>query len=232
MAPVMFQSKVFSKEEVAPSFWLVKCEKPSVFEYFAGQYVSLKVSGEGLRRSYSLASWSQLPDLELMVDVTPMGPGSQLILNSQVGGEIEMLGPMGMFIVKESNLEKKLFVATGSGIVPMRPMIHDLLENRQFKGEIKLHWGLHSEENIFWKEEFEQLKSKFSNFSYDIVLSTPDVDWSNCKGHVQDCLTGHNENWNGWEAYVCGNQKMIMDIAALLQTKGIEKEKIYFEKFY
>lgn len=236
MAVSKYQLKVSGKENLSTKFWSVVFEKPIGFEYLAGQYLSILASDQGERRSYSLASWPSQNQLEFIFDVKPGGLGSNLLVNLEADQEIEGMGPIGRFVVADTeNLNetrKILFVGTGTGIVPLRSMIHDLLETKGFKGQVMLHWGMRLDEELFMLEELDGLKSKFSNFSYDIVLSSPSEKWPNCQGHVQDCLVGHGQNWQGWEAYLCGNQKMIIDVAALLQTQGILKEKIYFEKFY
>lgn len=234
MAVQSFKVKVIEKNNLVGKFWSVKLERPVGFEYVAGEYVSVKVNADGQRRSYSLGSSPKDNFLELIFDVKPGGLGSNYLANLQLGEEVEILGPMGRFVVEgELGLERKmLFIGTGSGIVPLRSMIHDLLETRGFGGEVKLHWGMRSDEEIFMVSELEELKQRFANFSYDIVMSQASGQWGNCRGHVQDCLNLHMSDYNGWEAYLCGNQKMVLDVAVLLQTKGVMREKVYFEKYY
>ncbi len=244
MAVQSFKLRVIEKKNLVGKFWSIKFVKPEGFEYIAGQYISILVADGGERRSYSLASWprtashgvNQTEKLELIFDVKPGGLGSGYLFGLEVGQEIEVMGVMGRFVIADqgdlSEERKLLFVGTGSGVVPLRSMIHDLLETKGFKGLLRLHWGMRSDDELFMMEELDDLKARFPNFSYDVVMSQPSEKWANCRGHVQDCLVGHGENWSGWEAYLCGSQKMVLDVAALLQTKGIEKEKIYFEKFY
>ncbi len=227
--------KVLKKTNLIGKFWSIVFEKPLNFDYEAGQYVSILVSDRGDRRSYSLASFPRVNDLEIIFDIKPGGLGSNFLVNLEVGDEVEILGPMGRFVVGSGGLNsqrKMLFVGTGTGIAPLRSMINDLLANQDFGGNVVLHWGMRSEDEIFMVKELEDLRLKFSNFSYDLVLSQAGTEWQNCRGHVQDCLVGHEQNWLEWEAYLCGNQKMVIDVAALLVTKGMKKEKIYFEKFY
>ena len=236
MAVQKFKLKVIGKNNLVGKFWSIKFTKPEGFEYEAGQYISILVADGGERRSYSLASWPAQTELELIFDVKPGGLGSGYLFGLEVGQEIEVVGVMGRFVVADQeNLSEKrkvLFVGTGSGIVPLQSMVHDLLETRGFRGLVRLHWGMRSDDELFMVGELNDLKNRFPNFSYDLVLSQASEKWANCRGHIQDCLVGYGENWGGWEAYLCGNQKMVLDVAALLQTKGMEKDRIYFEKFY
>lgn len=229
---------VTKKINLAGPNWLIKFEFESDINYEAGQYLSLKVSETGERRSYSIASRSNGRLLELMVDVAPMGVGSRYVLGLKVGDKVEALCPMGGFVVKESirqpadqNLKesKLLFVATGSGIVPMKPIIEDLLIDKKYQGKMQLLWGMRHEEELYWVDEFRQLEKGYQNFGFRLVLSQGGSNWGGKRGHVADVF---DDSYDGWCAYICGNKEMIAQTAAKLETIGVKKENIHFEKFY
>lgn len=205
-------------------------------EYKAGQYLSLKINAEGERRSYSLASWPTQEKLELMVDTSPMGKGSQYILGLKPGDEVEILFPMGRFTIEdtlgEPTSNNLVFIATGSGIVPLRSMIHSLLEDKHYQGRVHLHWGMRHFSDLFWHEELKALEARFANFHFNLVLSKPDPNWTGCRGHVNDCLIEEYQTWRGWSAYLCGNQMMIQEVNKLLVSRGITPNQVYFEQFY
>ena len=238
MKPSKYLIKVLEKRNLAANYWWMRLERPVGFECEAGQYVSLKVTPEGVRRSYSLASWpfddaqgKPTDYLELVVDVSPMGPGSQFILGLKVGGEVEALGPLGQFVASEERLPKGkqlILVATGCGVVPLRSIVHDLVEEKGWRGEVVLHWGMRFLKYAFWKEEFEELARLHPNFKFDLVLSKPEEGWMGCTGHIQDCLVKHHPDLGGEVAYVCGNREMVEDVVAMMDKKGV---KVFHEKF-
>ncbi len=226
-------------------FLYVKFEliEPSRLSFYAGQYVSLLVGTDGVRRSYSIVS---TPDIEhgfaLLVELIPGGRGSEFLKQLEIGKEAEILAPLGRFVVndltRESNKaivgENKLFVATGSGIVPIWSMIHDLLINQKYSAPIRLHWGMRSEADLFWLDHLERLSEVYPYFVYDVVLSKPSENWELCSGHVQDCLVrdfAGEKKLVGWEAYVCGSPKMVLETVDLLATLGMDENKIKHEKF-
>ncbi len=229
--PQRLTAKVIKKENLAKDFWQVDFEFENDFSFLAGQFVSLKVSDEGLRRSYSIASVPNGKTIQLLVDVAPMGVGSKYVLGLKVGDEVEMMGPMGRFTLP-SSLKKVLFVATGSGIVPFRSMIGELLSKRGFQDEVHLDWGMRYNEDLFWIDEFKTLEAKHPNFKFDVVLSKPTKDWYACSGHVNDCLIKHRPSWEGWEAYICGGQEMVAEVSELLTMVGVKREDVHFEKFF
>lgn len=231
--PVKFLAKVKEKKGLVGNFLQLVLETEQEFLYKAGQYISLKVSEGGERRNYSLASYPGEKNLKLVVDVKPMGLGSEFLLGLREGQEVELLGPMGEFLVKNEKATKGLlFVGTGSGIVPLRSMVNDLLRNKKGTRPVRLSWGMRSEEQLFWVEEFMGLQEEYKNFKFDLVLSEPSEKWDYCKGHVQDCLVDHKVDLTGWEAYLCGNKQMIEEVKMVLLKQGVVENAVDYEKFY
>lgn len=227
-----FEDKIVHNEKfVQMSFELAE---PHRMEFMSGQYVSIKVDEQGHRRSYSICS---TPDIdhgfELLIDLAPQGMGVKYLENLQFGNEIQLLAPMGVFVMEEDPEEQAIvFVATGSGIAPLRSMILNQLINKQDKRPMILYWGVRHESDWFWLLEFEELTEKFPNFSFHPVLSQPQSEeWTLCKGRVTDCLLNHPHPENAGY-YICGNERMLSDVVALLQKKGINEKHIHHEKFY
>ena len=112
-------------------------------------------------------------------------------------------------------------------------MINDLLLNKRETRQIRLHWGLKNEANMFWFDNFERLMESYPNFVFDPVLSQPGEDWDLCSGHVQDCLKRDfgSAGLKGWEGYVCGNPTMVEEVSVLLPQLGMDSTLIYREKF-
>src|SRR3989304_2308619 len=79
----------------------------------------------------------------------------------------------------------------------LRSMIHSLLEDKQYRGPVDLHWGMRFQDDLFWVQEFENLATSFSNFKFDISLSKVDDRWHACWGHVNDCLVKHYQTFSG-----------------------------------
>lgn len=238
--PQKFTARVSDKyfESENEKFLYVKFELvlPDRINYLSGQYVSVKINELGERRSYSIAN---TPDdnhgFHLMVENVGHGKGSEFFKNIQIGQTVEILGPLGRFVISDPSIgeaEKLLFVATGSGIVPIYSIINDLLINKHESRQIRLHWGMKNQTDLFWVDNFERLTEEYPNFVFDIVLSRPDESWDLCTGHVQDCLVrDFPKGLAGWEGYVCGRPDKVMDISKKLQELGMAIDNINHEKF-
>jgi NAD(P)H-flavin reductase len=213
--------------------------KPPRIQFLAGQYLMLRVPGLEQLKSYSIASAPvQSHSVEILVDVSPGGEGSLFLASLSPGDEVEFLGPAGQFVLADPSSEigkaeeKLLFVASGSGISAIRSMVIDLLQTKQEKREMYLHWGLRHVEDLFWEEDFRELTEFFPNFHFDVVLSQPPADWPFCSGHVTECVTTHYDNFSNMGIYLCGNGKMIQDMQEIAKQRGVGKEHVHNEKFY
>lgn len=235
--PQKFRARLSEKYYLTDNqhFLYVKFELvlPDRISFVSGQYLSFSLGEGGVRRSYSIAT---TPDNDhgflIVAEMIMGGKGSEFLQGLSIGDEVEVLGPLGRFVV-ESQQSKLLFVATGSGIVPIYSMINDLLINKHETKQMRLHWGLHDEANMFWFDNFERLMESYPNFVFDPVLSKPDPGWVLCSGHVQDCLRRdfNQAKLSEWEAYVCGNPKMIEEISQVLAELGMNPAYVHHEKF-
>lgn len=235
--PKEFKARLAEKRWLngAESFMKLHFElvEPKRLKFEAGQYLSLDVGG-GRRRAYSIASQPEEEHkVELVAEIHSGGVASGKFVEMEPGDEVEFLAPLGRFVVKEDEKEERkfLFVGTGSGIVPLKTMIVDLLEKKGEKRPVRLHWGMRYEKDLFWLELFEELLFEYENFEFDLVLSRPPKGWELCEGHVQDCIGRDLGDLSEWEGYVCGNRGMVSELGEFLSEQGMREERIYFEKF-
>lgn len=240
-----FVARVSDHQTLATTLHLLRLElvDPARIEFQAGQYISLLVDkSTGLRRSYSFASAPSMKHaIDLLVDVSPHGPGTKYIQNLKAGNNVEFMGPMGELIVRQCNNEtiqpcELLFVATGCGIAPIRSMILDQLIEKQYKNSIRLWWGMRHQEDCFWEEDFDLLEKEHPNFEWDLILSKPPEDWPLHSGHATEYVVNYvsermKEGKSAFSFYLCGNQQMITNLSTKLKELDISSEDIHFERF-
>jgi NAD(P)H-flavin reductase len=209
-----------------------KLMEPFHQQVSAGQYVSFRVGEKKEIRSYSICSMSSdAKSFDLMVDVTPQGIGTTFLQRSEIGTEVELLGPLGRFVLSEGIESKGVFlIGTGSGVAPLRAMVLDLLRNKKTTQQVTFMWGERFSNNFIWQEELKALESEFSNFKFIPVVSRPGETDQCEKGRVTGCIDAMNLVANT-EYYLCGGKAMVEETMGILETKWVDKSVIFHEKF-
>lgn len=235
MGPQKLVGKVILKQNLVGPNWLVRLELQKKTHFVPGQYVSLKVTEEGMRRSYSVASLPGERTIDLLVDISPMGVGSKYVLGLSLGDEVEMLAFLGRFVINPTMLtkfENVLFLATGTGVAPFKPMVEDLLYRKHYKGRVSLVWGMRYEKDLYWLKELDSISRDFDNFKTDVVVSKPSEQWRGYKGHVDVVVDQMSPDWAKTLVYLCGSPNMISEMTVKLTGKGVPEENIFYEKYF
>ncbi|MGH7253019.1 MAG: FAD-binding oxidoreductase, partial [Nitrospiraceae bacterium] len=100
---------------------------PPDISFKAGQFVSFDVVhptfNRPVTRPYSIASSPQQRDgITLLLNLIPGGPGSTYLFSLKEGDDTQFKGPTGAFYLRDDATRDLLFVATGTGIAPIRSM--------------------------------------------------------------------------------------------------------------
>ncbi|MBX3328917.1 MAG: hypothetical protein KF722_00835 [Nitrospira sp.] len=208
--------------------------EPEGISFKAGQFISFDISKEGypypVTRPYSIASPSSISDRVLLLfNLVPGGPGSTYLFSLREGDPVRFKGPTGSFTLREDPTKRMLFVATGTGIAPFRSMILSQLE-RDGTQPLILFWGVRSERDLYYQDEFKDLADRYPQFSFVMTLSQPGPEWIGVRGRVSSLVQERVASVQDLAVYLCGNGNMIKDVTASIQRKGLCP--IYREKYY
>jgi len=212
---------------------IFELSEPFSKPFLAGQYVTIKVAEPNTLRSYSICSDpSDQSKFSLMIDVTPQGVGTTFLKTVEVGTEVELLGPLGRFILSDGVENKPVvLIGTGSGVAPLKSMAIDLIKNREVKGKVILLWGERFSKTLIWHEELNKLSFEHQNFELRQVISRPEEGEDCTKGRVTTCLQ-EMDLPDETEYYLCGGKEMINETIEILKAKGVEENSIFHENFY
>jgi ferredoxin-NADP reductase len=203
------------------------------FEFRPGQYISLDldVDGERLFRAYSVASSPHHDSrFDLCLNIVLGGHVSPSIFDLKPGDRIDFRGPFGQFVLRDPPDPVSAFIATGTGIAPLRSMVQYLFQ-AQCSSEVWLIFGVREEADILYRDEFEQLAREHANFHFIPTLSRPGPDWRGHTGYVQQQIDRYLCGRHGFHAYVCGLAKMVNDVRHKLRSMGYDAKAISCEKY-
>ena len=206
------------------------------FGFVAGQWLSFKTNkpdGEEITRAYSIASSpSEDNRFALCLNRVQDGFMSNFLCDMKEGAEIRCQGPFGDFILRPP-LRDTIFIATGTGIAPLRSMLHWLLADpaRHQDKQFWLVFGNRTEQDIYYHDEFLALAGKHANFHYLPTLSRGGPEWQGLRGYVQEHVPAIVQGRTDMHAYICGLDKMIKANRELLKGLGWDRKSILYEKY-
>ena len=203
----------------------------------AGQYINLHVEIDGIRtgRPYSISSSpAQKAYYEITVKRKPGGFVSGYLLDRVgVGDTLESSGPAGHLHYNPLHHGKKLvFLAGGIGITPFMSMIREATD-RALDRDMHLLYGCRTPQDAPFFDELKYRAGKFSNFSFDLVISDPVDGWAGLTGMIgADLITKVIGDVEGSTFYICGPVQMYDFCIPELQKLGVPRRRIRQEVVY
>jgi ferredoxin-NADP reductase len=216
-------------------FWIEATETNN-FDFLPGQFVTLdlpiheKVNKRW--RSYSIASWPDGTNVyELVIVLLKEGAGTNYLFNEiKVGSEIIFRGALGVFTLKENNLDKDLFlICTGTGIAPFRSMAHHIKNHNIPHKNIYLLFGTRTKSDLLYYDELTQLEKDLPGFHYIPTLSRE--DWDGKKGYVHNVYEELCANRQPANFFLCGWKNMIDEAKQRITAMGYDKKAIHQELY-
>ena len=225
------------KKLIAKDTYQLRFTRPENWTFKAGQFVLLDVPLlENLQdiqtRAYSIASEPGEKDILLAVKLKAGGRSSMWVEQAVIEGmHATMQGPFGNFVLPHVSHKPYLFLATGAGVAPFRAQIKELLR-RDEQHSIDLIFGVRTEEELFWIDEFETLSKEHERFSFYQTLTRGPDDWKGHRGRVQTLAPLLAPDLAQRIVYACGNPDMTKEVKPLaLEQWGIPKQDLHIEGF-
>jgi ferredoxin-NADP reductase len=233
------------------------------FPFAPGQFISavaVDAAGKQQTRAYSLASAPHGKQFELCVNRVKDGFFSNHLADLSdldSGDTIQVHGPHGLFTLREP-VTDSILIATGTGIAPMRSIVQKLFPadgSDQSQGkDIWLIYGTRHASDLYFREEFEALAAKHSNFHYLPTLSRAEENWTGPRGYVQehvariveeraarlgqplpkpavDANTPPADLKFDIHAYICGLNRMVSGVRDTLTGFGWNGKQIIYERY-
>jgi CDP-4-dehydro-6-deoxyglucose reductase len=199
------------------------------FNYLPGQYIDV-IARSGIRRSYSIANLLQVDGkLELHVRAVNNGQMSHYWFNEAKTNDLLRLeGPHGTFCFHPKIEKNIIFLATGTGIAPIKSMLEAFATNAEWvEGKnIYIYWGGRHLADLYWQPDFTNL-----NITFRPTLSQAQESWEGRKGYVQDAVIADAIAINDSVIYACGSDTMIHAAKKLLIAQGLKPENFYSDAF-
>src|SRR6266481_2708365 len=140
------------------------------FRFVPGQFISISIqlADETRSRPYTIASSpTDAGPFEICFNRVPGGRGVQWLFERRVGATFDFAGPFGTFTLDADpspNVELG-FIAEGTAIAPIRPMLKRALAGLGPRPKMHLIYATQDREHILYRNELDELAHTAPNFS-------------------------------------------------------------------
>jgi len=200
--------------------------------YQAGQYIRLTLP-DGTQRSYSMATAVKNDGhLEFHIRLRPGGAFLNFMCAHDATCSTLLIdGPYGNFTWSEipSNLKTVIFLATGTGVAPIRALIEEAL-NTGCTADLWLYWGGSSLEDLYLLDEFRFLSLSIKNFHF-IPLVSDRRDYS-AASYIHQVASSQHHQLLDTRIYACGHPEMVAAAKVLfIKERSFPVSNFYADSF-
>ena len=236
---VRFQSKLLSQAEVADETMAFRFERPSGFQFKAGQYIDLHLLGlqpcysNGLTHTFSIAS---SPFAEEIVVTTRMRDTEfkRALSALPLGAEVGIEGPMGSFTLHNNTARPAVLLAGGIGIAPFLSILSYATAERLCH-PIFLFYANRYLEDAAFMEALWMLAEANPRFRFVPTFTRVPNNyrgWKGQTGHITtEMLSMHVGKLQGPIYYLAGPPTMVAATWRILSQAGVDDDDIRTEEF-
>jgi CDP-4-dehydro-6-deoxyglucose reductase len=141
---------------------------------------------------------------------------------------LRLNGPLGTFFLRDTANVDLVFLATGTGIAPVKALLESLetLPGDQNPKSITVMWGARTPEDLYY-----DVKAISGTYRYVPVLSRAPTDWTGAQGYVQQALLSILPDLSNAMVYACGSDAMIRGAQKTLTAAGLPANRFFSDAF-
>ncbi len=207
--------------------------RPQSFNYKAGQFMllTLKIQGEEAKKPFSISS---SPTEKEFIEFTKKLTGhefSNALDSLEVGDRVKIDASYGNFIF-EGQYDGIVLLSGGIGITPLRSICR-YCSDLKLATKITLIYGNHTEADIAFREELEEMQQKNPNLKVILTLDEPQEKWVGYKGVITgEMVNKEVPDYLNRVFYICGPPMMVNAMEDLLIKLNVDSTKIKKESFH
>lgn len=227
--PMLPQSYVVKRveKETPDTFSLVlhPREQNNETTFLPGQFSMVSVFGVG-ELPISISGDPVQPK-SLVYTVRSVGKATHALVSRNVGEGIGVRGPFGRgWPLDIARGKDVVIIAGGIGLAPLRPVIYQVLQHREFYGRLVVLYGARSPREVLYRRELKSwARQRDTQF-----LTTVDyggLNWHGRVGVVTTLFKYARLQPSRSVAMICGPEIMMRFVTRDLEMQGMKREDIY-----
>lgn len=222
--------KIIDVSETAKEVHL-KLSEP--LDFWPGNFINVffDINGEMIRRAYSISSSCQVHDIvTLTIRLSPKGTVTPTFwAKDMLGQKVELMGPLGLNTVDKMKHQKIYLFAFGVGVGVVKS-IADYFANIKTVEHLTIMTGSRSENEMIYKDYFNNLALKSPSISVNHVVSNINMGSTIPKGYIQDFIG--DLDFNHSDVYVCGQEVACSDLIKKVEAANPIDCSHFIEAFH
>ena len=216
--------KILEIKEAANQVKSFRIEKPEGYTFNPGQATDVSVNSAVLKnelRPFTFTSLTNDPFLEFTIKRYPDHHGvTDAIHNLKTGDELIIRDVWGAIEYKGPGY----FIAGGAGITPFLAILRWLHQTNNMAGNTLL-FSNKTAADVIYENELQTMLGRQA-----LVILTKEKKPGYLEGPINKSFLQQHVKDTKQHFYICGPDKMITDIAAILGEMGADTDAVVFEK--
>ena len=226
MVPAPYRIQAF-RQETSDTFTieLASLNGSGGFSFSPGQFNMIYVYGVG-EVPISISGNPTKPGT-IVHTTRAVGTVTKVMRQLKPGAVLGVRGPYGTpWPVEHAEGSDVIIVAGGIGLAPLRPALYHVLSRRERYGKVVLLYGARTPEDILFRRELEQWRSRFD---LDVFVSVDRAQrsWRGNVGVVTTLIPKAPFDPLSAVAMVVGPEVMMRFTILELQKRGIRNDEIF-----
>ncbi len=204
---------------------LAPSDAAGVSAFQPGQFNMLSVPGRG-EVAISISGDPARPG-EWVHTVRSLGLATQALAGAAPGSLVAVRGPYGRgWPVERAWGKDVVIVAGGVGLAPVRPLILELLRQRERLGRLEVIYGARTPEDLLYTAELAAWRRR-TDARFQVTVDAAGREWYGDVGLVTQRLPDARFDGPNTVAYLCGPEIMMRLTAEALEARGLSPGAIW-----
>jgi ferredoxin-NADP reductase len=192
--------------------------------------VTIPLANEVRVRPYTIATSPEDGEpFELCFNLVPNGPGATWMFERKVGDLLNFTGPFGAFTLERVPDHETVFIAEGTAIAPIRPMLRRALAQPAVY-PIRLLYAAHNFEHLLYLDELESMARACPHFGFEPMIVDDDSLYQRLLDEVQRRWIASDGD-RSRHFFVCGVGSGVLKLRDLLRQAGYERRSVRYEQW-
>lgn len=204
----------------------------AALKFLPGQFISVSIplGDETRTRPYTIASRPEDGNpFEICLNLVPGGRGAAWMFERKVGDELAFTGPFGTFTMEPPSGAEIVFIAEGTAIAAVRPMLHRAAAAPAHP-PLTLLQGADSADHLLYRAEFEALAARGAGLHYETMVAAQEEIYQRMRAEAERRWVREDSD-RARQFYVCGIGAGVIALRDLLRGAGYQRRSVHYERW-